>query len=184
MNTTINLPGVISSDFGGQTTGRIKNSYLYDADHRLRQTTNFMYTPTRVKDNYSSSYSYDMAGNLTSLTRNGFLGMDINNDPTYGVIDLLIYTYNPDLFLTSVENDIGVASVDYGFKGEISGYDYDDRGNMITSTLNDLSIQYNPINLPGVISSDFGGQTTGRIKNSYLYDADYYRIEHRTRIND
>ncbi|TVQ43595.1 MAG: hypothetical protein EA362_11170 [Saprospirales bacterium] len=31
---------------------------------------------------------------------------------------------------------------------------------MITSTLNDLTIEYNPINLPGVLSSDFGSQTT------------------------
>ncbi len=146
--------------YNGCTPGRIKNKYLYDADHRLIQTTNFMYTPTRVQDNYSSSYSYDLAGNLLTLTRNGFLGMDANNEPTYGLIDQLIYDYDDDLFLKSVENDINVASEDFGFKGEIGGYAYDDRGNMITSTLNDLTIDYNHINLPGVLSSDFGSQTT------------------------
>ena len=119
-----------------------------------------MYTPTRVQDNYSSSYSYDLAGNLLTLTRNGFLGMDANNEPTYGLIDQLIYDYDDDLFLKSVENDINVASEDFGFKGEIGGYAYDDRGNMITSTLNGLTIDYNHINLPGGLSSDFGSQTT------------------------
>lgn len=119
-----------------------------------------MYTPTRVQDNYSSSYSYDLAGNLLTLTRNGFLGMDANNEPTYGLIDQLIYDYDADLFLEGVKNDISVASEDYGFKGEETGYAYDDRGNMTSSTLNGLTIDYNHINLPGGLSSDFGSQTT------------------------
>ena len=146
--------------YNGCITGRVKNSYLYDADHRLKETKNFMYTPTRVADNYSSHYQYDKAGNILTLSRNGFLGLDSNQDPLYGLIDQLTYTYNSDFFLDIVANDINAASEDYGFKGEESVYSYDDKGNMTGSTLNDLIIEYNHINLPGVLSSDFGSQST------------------------
>nr|MBS0038283.1 hypothetical protein [Saprospiraceae bacterium] len=46
-----------------------------------------MYTPTRVKDNYSSHYHYDKGGNITHLSRNGYLGLDANQEPLYGLMD-------------------------------------------------------------------------------------------------
>lgn len=117
-----------------------------------------MYTPTRVKDNYSSHYDYDKAGNLQHLTRYGFTGLDASQDPTYGLIDQLTYTYDLDFYLTGVTNDLNVASDEYGFKGGGSGYQYDLKGNMTNSTLNGMTIQYNHINLPGVVDSDEGSQ--------------------------
>nr|MBS0036653.1 RHS repeat-associated core domain-containing protein [Saprospiraceae bacterium] len=160
----------------GCTPGRIKNTYLYDADHRLKEATNYMYTPTRVKDNYSSHYLYDDAGNITHLSRNGFLGLDANQEPLYGLIDDLTYIYDLDFYLTDVVNNITTASEDFGFKGAASSYTYDLKGNLTTSSLNNLSmLQYNPINLPGVVSSDFGTQTTHySISGSKMLTVDQY----------
>jgi len=46
---------------------------------------------------------------------------------------------------------------------------------------------YQRLNFDGLNISQieyYNGCTPGRVKNNYLYDADLYRIEHRTRIND
>ena len=119
-----------------------------------------------VQVTYSTSYSYDLMGNMESLTRNGLL-----DDKSYGKIDDLTYEYNGNQVTKIADKVSGPYYKDAmhfvdGADAEIE-YEYDKNGCM-TKDLNKniRKIEYNLLNLPTKLSFE-----DGSIIN-YSYDAD------------
>jgi len=169
----------------GCSMGLVKNIYGYDADHRLNSVTNKIYKPLMVEGRYNARYTYDAAGNIKSLQRHGVRGYEEEGTPIYGLIDDLRYMYDGGGRLTRVRN-FPHASEDHGFPGFVSDYGYDSKGNMLSATNRELQIQYNPINLPRILSSDAGTEqiwynsTVSKFKSRIELDdkveTRYYRI--------
>lgn len=118
-----------------------------------------------IADFSVDNLTYDHAGNITSLRRQGLIG-GMKNE-----IDALTYTYKPGSLnqLLRVEDATGK---DEGFKTINSNEDdfvYDENGNMITDANKDIAyIEYNNLNLPAkvVMHTDAGVH-----KNvTYYYD--------------
>lgn len=91
---------------------------------------------------------YDGAGNISSLSRNGFI------DCQQGLIDDLNYSEYDGNQLMRVA-DSGLPQ--HGFKNYLSVYDYDANGNLIKDTGKKINeIQYNFLNLPRQIKTAEG----------------------------
>jgi RHS repeat-associated protein len=136
---------------GSCTAGLIRNRYSYDADHRLTQVDNTLFNPYEVEDAFSASYSYDPAGNLISLKRNGW--RDAVQD--YVLIDDISYAYSGNnSVLTSVQEQTGLPE---GLAAS-SHYSYDLNGNLIGDTGKGITqIDYNLLNLPVKVTGQGGG---------------------------
>jgi hypothetical protein len=136
---------------GSCTAGLIRNRYAYDADHRLTKVDNILFNPYEQKDAFSSSYSYDPAGNLISLKRNGW--RDAVQD--YVLIDDISYAYSGNnSVLTSVQEQTGLPE---GLAAS-SHYSYDLNGNLIGDTGKGITqIDYNLLNLPVKVTGQGGG---------------------------
>ena len=74
---------------GSCSAGLIRNHYRYDGDHRLTQVRNTLFAPHKIDDAFTSSYTYDAAGNILSLQRNGWVAAHQD----FTLIDDLSYTY-------------------------------------------------------------------------------------------
>jgi len=111
-------------------------------------------------DNYNEAgISYDQLGNIVTLQR------------TYGAttpIDNLTYTYTNSAgsYTNQVQsiNDIAPDASGYGYKPGTYTYQYDMNGNMVTDASKGLSMTYNILNLPQVVTIPAGTDT-------YYYDA-------------
>lgn len=142
-------------------------NYIYDDASRLIRSS---YTVGNSSNRYSTQYSYDCMGNITSLKRNGLL-----DDSSYGLIDDLTLSYNGNqLMSVSDDGDDPTYNNVWNFMDgadSATEYEYDANGN-ITKDLNRniLSIQYNSLNLPTVI--EFADGKT--IK--YTYSADGHKL--------
>jgi RHS repeat-associated protein len=136
---------------GSCTAGLIRNRYSYDANHRLTQVDNTLFNPYETKDAFSASYSYDPAGNLISLKRNGW--RDAVQD--YVLIDDISYAYSGNnSVLTSVQEQTGLPE---GLAAS-SHYSYDLNGNLIGDTGKGITqIDYNLLNLPVKVTGQGGG---------------------------
>ncbi len=137
-------------------TGFIRNDYTYDGDHRITTMTNKIFNPGLTQDAYNTSYKYDLAGNITDLSRRGLIGIN-NNQPVYGLIDQLEYAYENQRLLSVTEIDIvdPIARAK-GFIPEESIYSYDGNGNLTNDSGKGLIIGYNLLNLPKVVAGDDG----------------------------
>ena len=112
-------------------------------------------------DNYSvSNITYDLNGNIETLNRRGFITTN-----SFGDIDQMTYTYNANQ-LQAVNDAITTNSKGFD-DGNTSGndYQYDDNGNMIRDNNKGISITYNYLNLPTLITFD------GNENIAILYDA-------------
>lgn len=105
-------------------------------------------------DHFSTSYKYDLMGNILSLRREGLL-----NSGNYGTIDDLTYSYKGNQ----------VVKIDYAaeespsyrgamhfrdYADEETEYTYDANGNMLTDSNKGItSIDYNVLDLPQCIST-------------------------------
>ena len=144
-------------------------NYTYDKADRL---TNAQYLENKkINNNYSTSYTYDHNGNITSLTRRGKM-----SDGTYNHVDNLTLTYNGNQ-LTKVTDAVKVptagGSMDFVDKVNLTQeYTYDANGNM-TSDLNKgiTSITYNVLNLPAKVTFSNGVVVT------YTYDANGNKLK-------
>ncbi len=113
--------------------------FFYDGANRITNA---------YETHYTTSYSYDKNGNISSLTRQGSLA----GSEDYGAIDELTYTYQGNQ-LQSV-NDVN--NPDYQNNGysdngisEPIEFTYDDNGNMISDLNKHLVVaNYNHLNLP------------------------------------
>jgi RHS repeat-associated protein len=112
---------------------------------------NTLFNPYETKDAFSASYSYDPAGNLISLKRNGW--RDAVQD--YVLIDDISYAYSGNnSVLTSVQEQTGLPE---GLAAS-SHYSYDLNGNLIGDTGKGITqIDYNLLNLPVKVTGQGGG---------------------------
>ena len=125
----------------------------------------------KITNNYSTSYTYDANGNITTLTRHGKM-----SDGTYNLVDNLILTYNGNQ-LTKVTDAVKVptagGSMDFVDKVNLTQeYTYDANGNM-TRDLNKgiTNITYNVLNLPAKVTFSNGVVVT------YTYDANGNKLK-------
>ena len=143
--------------------------YSYDGMNRLTQAGHMVYSPNAdfvfdIPECYSTSYSYDLNSNITSLTRHGkseqytSLGSVFYN---YGLIDNLSITRDGNRLkkVTDQCDELTYAgAMDFkdGANEQIE-YTWDANGNM-TSDLNKgiSEIKYNILNLPEKITHNNG----------------------------
>ncbi len=147
-------------DYSGSCDlGLMRNEYTYDANHRVVLMENELFGSNPVAGAYNTSYSYDLAGNILSLTRNGLVGIDATSGMgQYAPIDDLSYSYEGGLssVLSSVVDNVSdpVAQAEgFGSSSPSSVYSYDAAGNLIEDSGKSLQIAYNILNLPNRISS-------------------------------
>ena len=105
-------------------------------------------------DHFSTSYKYDLMGNILSLRREGLL-----NSGNYGTIDDLTYSYKGNQVVKI--DDAAEESPSYrgamhfrDYADEETEYTYDANGNMLTDSNKGItSIDYNVLDLPQCIST-------------------------------
>jgi RHS repeat-associated protein len=144
-----------------------KYAYNYDNLNRLLEANYSKPEDQNTLDNYLEKLSYDKAGNILTLERNG------NLDPSGGApvnqIDNLEYSYHPENKNQLLKvNDL--SNSPQGFKDNYAStendFSYDNNGNMTVDNNKDIErIIYNHLNLP--IKINFGAK--GNIY--YLYNA-------------
>lgn len=170
---------------GSCTAGLVINHYSYDADHRLTNVHNELFNPEKIAGALSTSYTYDPAGNIMTLKRNGWV-------PQVGEfmeIDNLVYTYqdHPTIpnrhlsVLERVKDDFDTPPANWnpiaqpiGFKGNDDGiaeYQYNDgNGNLTNDFGKNATINYNLLNLPESITL-----SGGSITHEYTFSGAKYR---------
>ena len=105
-------------------------------------------------NHFSTSYKYDLMGNILSLRREGLL-----NSGSYGTIDDLTYSYKGNQVVKI--DDAAEESPSYkgamhfrDYADEETEYTYDANGNMLTDSNKGItSIDYNVLDLPQCIST-------------------------------
>ena len=105
-------------------------------------------------NHFSTSYKYDLMGNILSLRREGLL-----NSGNYGTIDDLTYSYKGNQVVKI--DDAAEESPSYrgamhfrDYADEKTEYTYDANGNMLTDSNKGItSIDYNVLDLPQCIST-------------------------------
>ena len=149
----------------GDNTSKTRG-YGFDYDNLARLTSANYYENGKKSDNYSTSYNYDLMGNIEALTRNGLL-----DDKSYGKMDDLAYEYNGNQVTKITDKVRGPYYKDAmhfvdGADAEIE-YEYNKNGCMTKDLNKNISkIEYNLLNLPTKLSFEDGSVI------SYSYDAD------------
>ena len=138
--------------------------------------------PYSTDNKYMENISYDLRGNIKTLQRNGlyYTSGTGGSGPAlvgaFGTIDNLTYNYvNGRNQITNITDAMtGSAaenSITNGFKqnasinGTSGGYVYDANGNMVNDYHKGITIQYNYLNLPQLITFSNGKTIT------FTYDA-------------
>jgi RHS repeat-associated protein len=177
-----NIAGMRWKVAGGQMQAY---GYDYDQLNRLtkanyaatNKTNQWDETENRYGVNGSPGITYDLNGNITGLTRKGLIGIDPNNEPVFGIMDHLTYTYelnNKRSNQLRAVSDAAAMGINEGvdFKDNATSteeYFYDNNGNMTRDDNKGISsITYNYLNLPREII--FGSPGAYK-KITYLYDA-------------
>jgi hypothetical protein len=136
---------------------------------------NTLYNPSPQTGSYSTQYTYDDAGNILTLKRRGLVP-PLSSPPVYGAIDDLTYNYNDPLNpqeksrLQSITDAIMDPNAQpEGFKGnqnpgdtipdKASTFEYDKNGNLIYDGGKELTIDYNLLNLPRLVSHSGSGNS-------------------------
>ena len=117
------------------------------------------------RDRYTTQYSYDLNGNMTTLKRNGLL-----EDNCYGPIDDVAITYDGNRMLRAEDTaDAPLYAGAWHFRDgadAVEEYQYDENGNMTQDLNSNISlVEYNFLNLPSRI--EFMDGSSAR----YTYDA-------------
>jgi RHS repeat-associated protein len=130
-------------------TGKMRNDYTYDKNHRVTLQDNTIFNPERQDDWYTASFTYDAAGNILTLKRNGMFGPQPGQQ-TYVPIDDLLYEYDLNTpgvkQLKSIDDLLQGDPQPLGFKPDILYYGYDGNGNMLSSQHG--TVTWNVINMP------------------------------------
>ncbi len=161
----------------------MRNLYEYDGLHRITAMNNVFFGPTPYPDAFSTTYSYDKAGNIQQLMRRGIIGMD-GSTPQLDTIDLLQYTYAGSSGLSSVlasvnDDASNPAAQPFGVAAPLSTYGHDGNGNMTVG--GPVSALYNIMNLPTSLATSAGTRHF-----AYVYGAGKYsaRIEADTALTE
>ncbi|MBN1416838.1 MAG: RHS repeat protein, partial [Bacteroidales bacterium] len=142
------------SDMVWKNADGVKRKYSFSYDLLDRLTTAYYYYPTAETNKYSESYTYDVNGNIQTVTRKGVV-----NDGTglVGYIDQLTYKY----FNSQRSNRlwaVGDNAADVSGRGDFEEswsngfasqeYYYDNNGNATDDNNKGICIYYNLLNLP------------------------------------
>lgn len=156
---------ISAMDWGVASDRERGYDFSYDALSRLTAAS---YLEENIRSNkFSTSYSYDTQGNMSTLRRRGNVGTS-----TYGTIDSLTLAYRGNQ-LASVEdkgtNPTLSMSLDFKDESHQDGeYSYDENGNLTKDLNKGISnIEYNILNLPRRVT--FCG--TSNPVNEYVYSA-------------
>jgi RHS repeat-associated protein len=152
--------------------------YFYDDLNRLTSTSNYLLSRARVVQPYNETIQYDKNGNITNLTRGGWL----SSGTTTPTIDQLSYSYSGNKLDNVLDTGTTSESFIDGNTSSVTGlkdYWYDENGNM-TRDLNKgigsataQGITYNHLNLPVTITFNSGNFI------NYVYDATGKKLEKR-----
>ena len=150
-----NHNGNISSKDWRNSTDVSKKTYTFSYDN-LNRLTAAGYSQGNpesfTSDQYSTAYSYDRNGNITTLTRNG-----LNSVGGIGAIDDLTYNYADDGALSAITES---SEKDSGFKSKMANgmgtYSYDGNGNMTADDHKGMTVSYNYLNLPTKVTKPEG----------------------------
>ncbi|MEM7368744.1 MAG: DUF6443 domain-containing protein [Bacteroidota bacterium] len=178
-NTSVD--GTPVSNFNGSITGVewqngfqsqiSSNTYTYDRMYRLLTADYQVKTPasggwTDPASDFNSSYSYDLNGNLMSLTRQGPNAQNLIDDLTYN------YGTIKSNQLVSV-TDAAVPTpglIEFVDGNSGTDYEYDENGNLIKDLNKGNEMQYNHLNKVREVSITSGPDDGGTL--TYLYGAD------------
>ncbi|MCD0487364.1 DUF6443 domain-containing protein [Pedobacter sp. MC2016-14] len=127
-------------------------SYVYDYD-KLNRLEKAGYTTAGTVDKFNEVLKYDQMGNMTNLKRKNNVSGFLND-----------FTYNYGVNGNSGNQLLGVT--DLGTAAQGSSYTYDENGNQKTDSRKAISINYNLLNLPQIITKTGTAATLG-----YVYDA-------------
>ena len=155
-------------DYGNLYNGNIQNTYwktandgikrryyyYYDGLNRLNSATH--YAPGSYWGSYRTWYTYDRNGNIKRLNRRGAQNVGI---------DYLTYAYNGNQLLAVTDSYKHSEGFD---DGNTNGFDYiyDANGNLTQDKNKGITMQYNHLNLPTLISHS---QKMRGLR--YIYDA-------------
>ena len=154
-----------------------KRGYTFSYDGMSRLTAAGYLENGKLNNHFSTSYKYDLMGNILSLRREGLL-----DSGDYGTIDDLTYSYEGNQVVKI--DDAADESPNYSgamhFRdaaNEETEYTYDANGNMLTDSNKGItSIDYNVLDLPQCINvkpNVFGNSDN---KVCYTYSADGTKI--------
>ncbi|MEA3463003.1 MAG: DUF6443 domain-containing protein [Bacteroidota bacterium] len=158
-NTTALYNGNISGISWAHNGGSIEGyAFDYDELNRLEAGDYKTYSASTWSDPtyFETSYSYDLNGNISALSRDNSSGTEID-DLTYSYVGNQL-DYINDAGTTAGVNNTNSSGTDYT---------YDDNGNMVWDKNKDIEIDYNYLNLPEKIEEESG---TGD-ELLYIYDA-------------
>jgi RHS repeat-associated protein len=151
----------------------MRNDYTYDKNHRVILQDNTIFNPERQDDWYTASFTYDAAGNILTLKRNGMFGPQPGQQ-TYVPIDDLLYEYDLNTpgvkQLKSIDDLLQGDPQPLGFKPDILYYGYDGNGNMLSSQHG--TVTWNVINMP--LTATIPG---GEIKFDYTFSGEKTRMQ-------
>lgn len=132
---------------GASDNGRTRGySFRYDKMSRLIKADYF--ENGQASDHYSTAYSYDLMGNITSIKRNGLL-----DDDEFGLIDDLTLSYQGNQMVKVYDDAEGPVYKNAmhfadGTDKDVE-YSYDANGNMTMDLNKNIeSITYNSLGLP------------------------------------
>ena len=136
----------------GDTYG--KRGYTFSYDGMSRLTAAGYLENGKLNNHFSTSYKYDIMGNILTLRREGLL-----DSGDYGTIDDLTYSYegNQVVKIDDAADESPSYSGAMHFRdaaNEETEYTYDANGNMLTDSNKGItSIEYNMLDLPQCIKT-------------------------------
>ena len=150
-----------------------KRGYTFSYDGMSRLTAAGYLENGKLNNHFSTSYKYDLMGNILSLRREGLL-----DSGDYGTIDDLTYSYegNQVVKIDDAADESPSYSGSMHFRdaaNEETEYTYDANGNMLTDSNKGItSIDYNVLNLPQCINVKPNVLGNSDNKVCYTYSAD------------
>ena len=161
-----------------------KRGYTFSYDGMSRLTAAGYLENGKLNNHFSTSYKYDIMGNILSLRREGLL-----DSGDYGTIDDLTYSYEGNQVVKI--DDAADESPNYSgamhFRdaaNEETEYTYDANGNMLTDSNKGItSIDYNVLDLPQCIKTKpriiFKENTGNAIYYTYSADGTKLRATYK-----
>ena len=161
-----------------------KRGYTFSYDGMSRLTAAAYLENGKLNNHFSTSYKYDLMGNILTLRREGLL-----DSGDYGTIDDLTYSYEGNQVVKI--DDAADESPNYSgamhFRdaaNEETEYTYDANGNMLTDSNKGItSIDYNVLDLPQCIKTKpriiFKESTGNAIYYTYSADGTKLRATYK-----
>ena len=153
-------------DNGGNIAPTIQRTYRYDYD-RLDRLTSAQYEESEPRSDftyqiidtldYSTAYTYDLNGNITSLQRKGLARRELADTYelwTFGEVDNVVMTYDGNqLRQVNDATDEVILSSTMDVNDRENYNLHDANGNLLRCPDKDiLNIKYNRLNLPEIIT--------------------------------